>query len=397
MRPFFLAIVSAASISVLTGCAAGLRAESVLPLMAMTAPSGSIRVRILYSKLPSRLDASGPFLYQLKKGGEIYTSRTSLRVRAMRRNLVFDQRTFKGDMVVVPVSSTDTLKLNGRRYRGNLVFHAIGNGRYDVVEFIGLENYLYGVLPREVGTDWPLESLKAQAVVSRTYVMANRATDPAQRFDVFNEVKSQMYGGLEDEAAPANQAVDLTRGEILQDSRGNPVQAFFHSSCGGYTETPENVWYKPEPSDVFESIKDDFCGQDPYAHWQVELKKSTIVSRLRKAGYKKIGDIKTIAAGKKSSSGRAVTFLVTSSKGKTEIQGNRFRLAMGPEVIRSTLLTSITASEKTVRFEGQGWGLGVGLCQWGARGRALAGQKYDAILKAYYPRAVLKKAPEAPR
>ena len=327
--------------------------------MALSTAQESIRVRILHTKATSRLEASGPFLYQLKKGGKIYPGKKAIRVQSSRSLMIFGNQSFKGDVAVVPISSTDTLRLNGRRYRGALVFHPMGRGRYDVVEILGQEEYLYGVLPREVGGDWPLESLKAQAVVSRTYVIANRATDPAQRFDVFNDVKHQVYGGLEDEAPAANQAVDQTRGEILQDHDGKPVQTFFHSSCGGCTETPENVWFKSEPSDVFGSIKDDYCREDPYYQWAVELKKSTIIARLRKAGYK-MREIKQITAGKKSASGRAVTIWIYSSKGKTEIQGNRFRLALGPEVLRSTLLTDITTSKKTVRFTGRGWGHGVG-------------------------------------
>jgi stage II sporulation protein D len=353
-------------------------------------------VRILYTKSPAHLDASGPFLYQQRKGGKIYPGKAAIRVRAMRSYMVFNHQSFKGDVAVVPIGSTDTLRLNGRRYRGALIFHPVGGGRYDVVEILGLEEYLYGVLPREVGGDWPLESLKAQAVVSRTYVIANRATDPAQRFDVFSDVKHQVYGGLEDEVPAASLAVDQTRGQILQDHEGRPVQTFFHSSCGGYTETPENVWNMTEPSDVFASIKDDFCHEDPYSHWQIELKKSTIIARLRKIGYK-MRDIQKITAGKKSKSGRAVTVWIYSSKGKTEIQGNRFRLALGPEVLRSTLLTDVTSSKRTVRFEGSGWGHGVGLCQWGARGRALAGQKYEMILEAYYPGARLKRFQGTPR
>jgi len=396
MRLSFSTIVAVSSFSLLAACATGLRAGPAIPPMTISTAQDAIRVRILCTKAPSRLDASGPFQYQLKKGGKIYPGQAAIRVRSMRSLMVFGQKSFKGDVVVVPVSSTNTLRLNGRRYRGTLIFHPIGRGRYDVVEALGLEEYLYGVLPREVGTDWPLESLKAQAVVSRTYVTANRAVDPAQRFDVFSDVKHQVYGGLEDEASAANQAVDQTRGEILQDREGKPVQAFFHSSCGGYTETPENVWFKQDPSNVFESIKDDYCRDDPYYHWQVELSKSTIIARLRRAGYK-MRNIKKITAGKKSASGRAVTVWVYSSKGKTEIQGNRFRLALGPEVLRSTLLTDVTPLKKTIRFEGRGWGHGVGLCQWGARGRALAGQRYYDILKAYYPKAVLTRIQAAPR
>jgi len=396
MRPFLLSVASLVAGAVLAGCAVGLRADTVSPPMILSGAPDTIRVRILYTKSPTHLDATGPFQYQLRKGGKIYPGNAAIRVRAMHGTMVFDHKSLKGDVSVVPVSPTDTIRINGRRYRGALTFHPLGTGRYDVVETLVLEEYLYGVLPREVGGDWPLESLKAQAVVSRTYVVANRAADPSQRFDVYSGVRDQVYGGLEDEVPAANQAVDQTQGEILQDQEGKPVQTFFHSSCGGYTETPDNVWPSAESSNVFESIKDDYCGQDPFAHWKIELKKSTIIARLRKIGYR-MRDIQKITAGKKSTSGRAVTLWVYSSKGKTEIQGNRFRLALGPEVLRSTLLTDITATKRTIRFEGRGWGHGVGLCQWGARGRALAGQKHEEILKAYYPGAKLMHAQVASR
>jgi stage II sporulation protein D len=389
MRPFFMAAASLVSFSLFMGCATGLRAEADAPPLVLSASLETIRVRILKADRPLKLASSGPFQFQSKKGGTIYDGKSAIAVRALHGRLVFDHKSFKGDVAVVPVNSTDTLKLNGRRYRGTFVFHPLGGGRYDVVEFVALQDYLYGVLPREVGSTWPLEALKAQAVVSRTYVLANRATDPEQRFDVFNDVTHQVYGGLEDEAAATNLAVDKTQGEILVDNQGKPIQAFFHSSCGGQTETPDNVWLKQDNPDVYSSVSDDYCKEDPYNHWKVDLKTSFIRAHLRKAGYR-MGDIKKIVIGKKSSSGRAVTFWVYTSGGKTEIQGNRFRIAMGPEILRSTLITDISYPKKSIHFEGRGWGHGVGLCQWGARGRAAAGQTYSTILTAYYPKAALK-------
>ena len=178
MRPFFLTIFSVATCALLAGCAAGLRAESMIPPMNLSSSPDAVRVRILYTRSPARLEATGPFLYQSKKGGKIYSGQKALRVRAMRSQMVLGHQSFKGDVAVIPVNSTDTLRLNGRRYRGALVFHPIGSGRYDVVEMLGLEEYLYGVLPREVGSDWPLESLKAQAVVSRTYVIGQPRDGP---------------------------------------------------------------------------------------------------------------------------------------------------------------------------------------------------------------------------
>ena len=92
-----------------------------------------------------------------------------------------------------------------------------------------------------------------------------------------------------------------------------------------------------------------------------------------------------------------MTFWVHTSGGKTEIQGNRFRIAVGPEALRSTLLTDLSIKKGVVHFEGRGWGHGVGLCQWGAKGRAAAGQSYSQILQAYYPKALLKNLQANPQ
>ena len=83
--------------------------------------------------------------------------------------------------------------------------------------------------------------------------------------------------------------------------------------------------------------------------------------------------------------------MIVSSSGKKVIQSNRFRIALGPEALRSTLLTALEKTKRGFHFEGHGWGHGVGLCQYGALGRAKAGQTYRQILAAYYPKASLSK------
>ena len=349
----------------------------------------NIRVRILHTTKTIRVNASGPYNFMPLSGGKVYAVKSAMTVSRKGRSLSINGKKFTGDVLFSPQQPSDVLAVNGRRYRGVLIFEPIAGGRIDVVNQLSMDQYLYGVLPREVGGDWALEALKAQAVVSRTYVMANLATDPAQRYDVYNDVYSQVYGGLEDEAPMANRAVDETRGEFLVDNEGKPVEAFFHSSCGGYTETPENVWRNHPASDAFMTIRDDYCKADPYNHWTLHLSASTIRTRLRRSGINLVGSIDRIKIAGKTPSGRAAFFAVHTNRGTATIPGNKFRMALGPESLRSTLLLSLKQSGHDYYFEGRGWGHGVGLCQWGAKGRAEVGQTYDQILKAYYPRARL--------
>src|SRR5438309_11519512 len=98
---------------------------------------------------------------------------------------------------------------------------------------------------------------------------------------------------------------------------------------------------------------------------------------------------KNVAVLHKSPSGRAEVFKLQTARGEVQVPANKFRLAVGPEALRSTLFVNMKAGKRTVWFEGRGWGHGVGLCQWGARGRARAGQNYKKILETYYPKAKL--------
>ncbi len=389
MRSFALSITCLGSLLVLAGCAAGLRAEANAPPFAIPSTPETVRVRILYARHPVRLSCSGAYRMELRESTKSYLRHASVSVRAMRSAMVFGQTSFKGEVVVMPESTTDTLKLNGRRYRGILAFHPLGSGRFDVVEYVSIEEYVYGVLPREVEISWPLDALKAQAVVSRTYVLYNKMKGSTERYDVLNSVLDQVYGGQEVEAPTTTQAVNETRGEILLDSAGKPVQTFFHSSCGGSTELPEHVWKSSYASDAFGVVSDgSYCSDDPHYKWQLSLPYSVLRTRLRRAGLH-IREIKGISILQKSASGRAEIFRLETSKGEIEMAGNRFRLALGPEALRSTLLVNMKAGKKSVFFEGRGWGHGVGLCQWGARGRALAGQTYKQIVQTYYPKAKL--------
>ncbi|MFA5975849.1 MAG: SpoIID/LytB domain-containing protein [Elusimicrobiota bacterium] len=353
----------------------------------------TVRIRILRTKHSLRLTCSGAYAARSIAGGKIIPLHGACTARRTKKGIQVGRSVYSGGVRVAPANPSDYMVLNGRRCRGAMVFQPLPNGRLDVVEHVGLEEYLYGVLPREVGADWPLEALKAQAVVSRTYMVANLATDPDQRYDVANDVSAQVYGGLEDEASASNEAVDQTRGEILTNAQGKPLQTFFHSSCGGKTETPEYVWSTGDTIG-FTSIKDPFCKEDPFYHWELNISEPILRARLRRAGFR-VSEIKQIKIARVSPSGRAWIFLVKSSSGKREILGNRFRMAVGPEALRSTMITEITRTKRGFHFEGRGWGHGVGLCQWGALGRAKDGQTYQQILEAYYPRAVLSR-PSAP-
>ncbi len=344
----------------------------------------TVRVRILHTKKPFSVGCTGIFNFMPLEGGKVVTSDRPVVVKPGNRQFIMGPTRFSSEVVVAPIGKNDFVMVNRRRYRGAVLLEPVGRMTVDVVEQLPMDDYLYGVLPREVGGDWPIEALKAQAVVSRTYVLANLATDPRQRYDVSNDVSSQVYGGLEDEAPAANKAVEETRGEYLLTKQGKPLEAFFHSSCGGRTETPNYVWKSRAAEEDFSAVKDSYCRADPYYRWQLNLGADTLRNRLKRAGVR-VGAIRKISIAKKTPSDRAWVLGIYSDSGTREMSGQNFRMAIGPEALRSTLLTEISRTKRGFHFEGRGWGHGVGLCQWGAKGRAQAGQSYYEIVKAYYP------------
>jgi len=394
MRPFMFPMLSL--LFLLTACA-----TTVGPSFADTAnepfsewirpPSDNlVRIRILHSRKPVRIGGNGPWEYRAARGGTSKTSTRALTLRASRHGVIINNKTIKGSVGVRPLAAAHVLSVNGKQYRGRFVV-AASKGYLDVIEYVDLDEYLNGVLPREVGSNWPMESLKAQAVISRTYAMANRSENAAQGFDMVNDVRSQVYGGLAVEAPATNQAVSETRGQILVGTDEKPIQAFFHSSCGGFTEKPKSVWPAAKVDEtLFASASDSYCDADRYTNWTLRISAQTLRSRLRRAGIS-VGEIKSIEMSKVTLSGRAETFRVITRTGRRDVQGNRFRLAVGPEALRSTRISEIEKSGTTFIFKGHGWGHGVGLCQWGAKGRASAGQPYQQILEAYYPGTLLRR------
>lgn len=147
----------------------------------------------------------------------------------------------------VDESDTNIVRFRQGRFRDHLIFHNLSQGIL-VVNFLSVEKYLYGVVGQEMGVSAPLEALKAQAVVSRTYALSMR--NKSAKYDVGVDTRTQVYGGYDAETVSGwhkvKEAVDSTAGEVIY-YNGKLIQAYFHANAGGYTENSENVWLEPLP------------------------------------------------------------------------------------------------------------------------------------------------------
>ena len=239
-------------------------------------------------------------------------------------------------LTILP-ASRGLLSYNSKPYRGR--FEIIPNSRgLTIVNVVNVEEYLYGVLGAEIPSSWPMEALKAQAVVSRTYAIANLGKHRANGFDLCASVHCQGYGGVSSEDPKLKRAVDETRGEILT-YRGEIAKVFYHSDSGGFTLSAKSAWGEDLP--YLKSLKEDFYQEtsSPYSSWKLEIPSTKLMELLNDIGLD-VGPPKDILITKKDEFGfRALSLKIVGSKGAVEIPATRFRQLIGFTTLRSTAFT----------------------------------------------------------
>ena len=277
------------------------------------------------------------------------------------------------------------VRYKGKYQRGHLVISGTGN-RLTTVVVMPLESYLVGVVNGEVDSAWPMEAVKAQVVAARSYALYSMSSgDPL--YDVKTDTSDQVYAGVASEDERAVQAVRSTKGLALYRS-GSVVPAFFHSSCGGSTSSAADIWGVPNSSLV--SAECGLCSDSPRARWELSLPFGEVTAAMRSL-FPSPKTIRSFGIHKRTADGRVLTLFIDTGKGKTLVDAGDFRKTIGYQKLMSTRFT-LAVSGKNVIFRGAGYGHGVGLCQWGARGGALRGMTYKQILAKYYQGAEVRRA-----
>ena len=269
------------------------------------------------------------------------------------------------------------LTINGKEYRGMIELHNV-MGKLYIINVLRMYEYLYGVLPSEIMSGWPDETLKAQAVAARTYAYHHIMKNRTGIYDLDATTKFQVYKGLSIENQRTNRAVDDTCGEIAV-YNNKPIVAFFHSTCGGYTVDDTLVWNGSDMK-YLKSIRCPYCKGSPNYDWNVMLTRYEIIEALKKK-YSGVGQITGITFRRQDR--RVVNVVIKHKNGIIRISGNNFRLLFPAKKIKS-LYFHARKTPDGLELHGHGWGHGVGMCQWGARGMADHGKDYEYILKYYY-------------
>jgi stage II sporulation protein D len=219
-----------------------------------------------------------------------------------------------------------TIRVRGKGlYRGKLKATAAGGG-LRVVNAVALDSYVRGVIPNEVPSSWPQATLRAQAVAARSYVLA---TARGGSFDVYDDTRSQVYGGKDSETGRTNKATKRTRGEVVR-HRGEVATTYFFSTSGGETESVQFGFPGAEPSPYLKAVKDPYDGASPYHRWRVRYSQAEMESRLSGLFSGRLRRIKVLKRGR---SPRIVRARVVGSRGSSRVSGPGLQFELG---LRST-------------------------------------------------------------
>jgi len=279
----------------------------------------------------------------------------------------------------------------------------VNDKKLRIVNILPLETYVLGIVEGELGSlNFHPESLKAQIVASRSYVLAKKSRHRMDGYDFCDRPHCQVFKGTESIRPAFKLAMQSSKGEYLS-YNGKAIPAFYHDNCGGKTAAIQDVWktpscaYLPSVEDNQQSSdanpdKDDdelnYCRNAPRANWTFEAKRDVLRKCFNQEGWITGFDaLDTLRVIRINSSERAHQVLVQTAHPRW-IGAAEFRRVINrhfdSEVLKSTYFT-ITRNKDTFTFSGKGWGHGVGLCQWGAIEMGNQGKTYKEILAHYYP------------
>ncbi|MCP3145161.1 SpoIID/LytB domain-containing protein [Pyxidicoccus xibeiensis] len=273
------------------------------------------------------------------------------------------------------VPGEEPLKAGGAQVRGDVVVRPHRDG-LQLINVIPLEDYLAAVLGSEMPVSFPPEALKAQAIAARTYALQKKLEAYSNPFHLGSSVLHQVYGGVNREDPRTRAAVEATRGQVLTYELA-PIEAYFHASCGGRTESGHDALQRDLP---YLQPVDCPCGRLPASRWKASLSDAEVKSALRHSaqGLRVAGRTPT----------RRVT-RVTLGDGAS-MGGVELRRRLGYTRLKS-LDFDVDRTDRGYVFSGRGYGHGAGLCQWGAKALADKGRTHGEILSHYYPGAELQQ------
>lgn len=306
------------------------------------------------------------------------------------------------------------LTVNGRSFRDRVRIVPLAQGGCDVVNEVDLEKYLAGLVNSEISARWAEATIDAQVIAARTYAIYQMGESRKKKYsyyDLDSTTKDQVYEGAWKEDYRAMRSVERTRGMVLRDRKSKALlKAFYHSTCGGRTELPENVWGKPHHG-FRRSVSCSFCQSSPRLAWGIEITsdelESTLQEKLRIQAFLERFEVLERDAQGRVKALRAVWRQKPGSHLESRIKASQFREWFGAARMQSTWFgfapvafsmgkmglgrSPASIARTRIVISGRGYGHGVGMCQWGAKVMGEKGFQSRQILTHYYPDATIAK------
>ena len=370
------------------------------------------------------------------------TSRIIVYSNTFEPRMIFGATDIKLNARPNDLNNPKLITVNSKLYRGEIELQRFTNSDMTVINIVNLEQYLYGVVPKEIESYAPMEALKAQAVAARTFAYKSMGSYVKWDFDVVNTVSSQVYGGFADEKDTTNKAVDATKGKkVLYNNK--LASLFYFSSSGGMTEDNIYVWGSDIP--YLKSVPDPYEAGNSYNYsWSRNYTAADIKMKLFLSDVE-IGDILSMKVEEYTPAGRARKLKIVGTKGTITYTNEDIRIILGKDgsylpsrmftisgggasntgtatvlsaggstsemdiygtkAVTSSGVYDILSSAGPVKvvsadnsaiitgpvsdgnyvLTGKGWGHGIGMSQEGAKGFARNGHTSDQILRHYFP------------
>ena len=346
----------------------------------------SINIALLVNVPSASISTDGSYMLKISDASIYEKKPLHAVIEANIAGIKVNDHLYKTDRMTITVS-TGSIQVGKRRYARQIQILKKSESKLIVINQIAIDEYLKGVLPLEVHPDWSMESLKAHAVISRTFALFKVIEKKDQDYALVDTVQSQVYGGSLFYKESTNRAIELTKGEILT-SNGMIFPSYFHASCGGRTASADQIW-AVEPNPVLKGVVCNFCKGTRHWRWALKMPLKKIEKLLQEKGYpaKNLLDIQF--AGREQS-GRATKVILKYKLSTLVIRADDFRAWIGYDELKS-LKASVSVKNNLAYFVGYGWGHGIGFCQWGSKVQAEAGKSYRDILEFYFPGSKIKK------
>lgn len=339
----------------------------------------------------------------------------------------------------ISFTSGEIIEFGSKYFRGSFMFKRCKESDFTIINKLPIEEYLYGVISKEMPANWPIEALKAQAIAARNFTVSNLGKYSDLGFDLTDDINSQVYGGYDAESEKIKLAVDETFNMLLRsNSNNNIVSAYYHSNSGGQTESIENVWQTQVPYLV--GVKDEYSENVQNSNWSKKYTLHEISNKLNEAGYD-VGEIYDVEMASVSQNYRILEIIFKGSRNNIILEKGETRKVLGYYDIKSMwfdvkkdneiqyvndkkylnapvnsmeIITKdgikkisnystysvfdgkvkkdIAVKINEIEFVGKGFGHGVGMSQWGANVMANRGFNYEEILLHYYTGTYLDRS-----